>query len=388
MNIWKRALSVGIAGAMAAAAPSMAFAASPEFARSAEEWAKLRDDVIEYDELAALVHEYNATVQKNIIDYNEFRKEYGDTNDEVSERYRELASDLLNEIYYPDIDDAGYAGAMANVISSEQSAKDYEKKADDSLEDSYIIYLGNLQAEANLVVSAQTEMMNYFTNQLQLQVNQKTKELLQENYNSTVNRKNQGMATEVDVLNVQENLHSAEQAIITTQSAMETGRKKLQVLLGWSSDANPELRELPAVNVERIASMDPVADKQQALESNYTLLINKRKLDNARSADKKETLQTTVAENERNIGASLTAAYQNVVAARTSYDLAVSQAALEAQNLQTAERKYSIGQVARLQYLTQQNTTEKAQLNVKIAELKLFQAMETYEWAINGLAGA
>ena len=68
MKRLKRALSLGMAGVMMTAAPITAFAASPEFSRSAEEWAKLRDNTIEYDELEGLIQEYNATVQTNNLD--------------------------------------------------------------------------------------------------------------------------------------------------------------------------------------------------------------------------------------------------------------------------------------------------------------------------------
>ena len=68
MKRLKQALSLGMAGVMMTAAPVTAFAASPEFSRSAEEWARLQDNKIEYDEIADLIHEYNATVQKNAID--------------------------------------------------------------------------------------------------------------------------------------------------------------------------------------------------------------------------------------------------------------------------------------------------------------------------------
>ena len=54
MKIWKRALSVSITGVMLAAAPMTALAASPEFARTSEEWARLRDNKMEYDELEDL----------------------------------------------------------------------------------------------------------------------------------------------------------------------------------------------------------------------------------------------------------------------------------------------------------------------------------------------
>ena len=388
MKIWKRALPLGIASMMLAATPLAALAASPEFARSEEEWAQLRDNRIDYEELAGLIHEYNATVQKNNIDYNEWRKEYGDTNDEVAERYRELASDLENNMYYPDIDDDNYAATMASIILNEKSIKDYNKLADDNVEDSYVKYMTNLQTEANLVSTAQTEMISYYLNQLQLQMDQKKKELLEVNYQSAVTNQGQGLVTETSVLTAQENLRAADQALQNDQSAIDTGRQRLFVMLGWKYDDNPEIGEIPEVDEDAIAAMDPVADKEQALANSYTLLINKRKLENARSSDTKETLETTIRENEANIGASLTASYQSVLAARTAYELAVAQEALEQKNLETAERSFQLGQISQVDYLTQKNTTETAQLNVPAAKLKLFQAAQNYEWAVNGLAGA
>ena len=388
MKIWKRALPLGIASMMLAATPFAALAASPEFARSEEEWAQLRDNRIDYEELAGLIHEYNATVQKNNIDYNEFRKEYGDTNDEVAERYRELASDLENNMYYPDIDDDNYASTMASIIMNEKSIKDYNKMADDNVEDSYVKYMTNLQTEANLVNSAQTEMISYYLNQLQLQIDQKKKELLEVNYQSAVTNQGLGLVTETSVLTAQENLRTVDQALQNDQSAIDTGRQKLFVMLGWKHDDNPEIGEIPEVDADAIAAMNPVTDKEQALANNYTLLINKRKLENARSSDTKETLETTIRENEANIGASLTASYQNVLAARTAYELAVAQEALEQKNLESAERSFQLGQISQVDYMTQKNTTETAQLNVPVAKLKLFQAAQNYEWAVNGLAGA
>ena len=118
MKRFKQTLSLALAGVMMTAAPTAAFAASPEFARSAEEWAKLQDNKIEYDEIADLVHEYNATVQKNAIDLGKFRKDYGDTNEKWADRYRELADDLEASLSYPDVDDASYASIMTQIVTS------------------------------------------------------------------------------------------------------------------------------------------------------------------------------------------------------------------------------------------------------------------------------
>ena len=97
MKWYKMMTAAALAAALGLTGPWPAWAASPEFARTGEEWAKLRDDVIEYGELADLIHEYNATVQNNQYDYQKFREDYGDTNSEVADAYYDLAQDYYND---------------------------------------------------------------------------------------------------------------------------------------------------------------------------------------------------------------------------------------------------------------------------------------------------
>ena len=66
-----------VAVSVSAALP--AYASSPEFARSAEEWAALKDNKMEYWEIEGLIQEYNPTVQQNQYSYVKFRRDYGDT---------------------------------------------------------------------------------------------------------------------------------------------------------------------------------------------------------------------------------------------------------------------------------------------------------------------
>ena len=58
-------LSLCVGTMLSLQAPLTGLAASPEFARSAEEWERLRDNVLEYEELEDLIHEYNVTTQNN-----------------------------------------------------------------------------------------------------------------------------------------------------------------------------------------------------------------------------------------------------------------------------------------------------------------------------------
>ena len=59
----KRLAGAVLAAGAITAMPFQAFAQrSPEFAYSAEKWATLRDNKLEFDEISDLVHEYNPTV--------------------------------------------------------------------------------------------------------------------------------------------------------------------------------------------------------------------------------------------------------------------------------------------------------------------------------------
>ena len=69
------AAALGAVTTVLAAGAFPASASSPEFARTAEEWARLRDNRIEYDELEGLIEEYNATVQNNEYNYRKFRED-------------------------------------------------------------------------------------------------------------------------------------------------------------------------------------------------------------------------------------------------------------------------------------------------------------------------
>lgn len=153
----------GAAAFLAASAPMTLLASSPEFARSAQEWERLRDDVLEYEEIADLIHEYNVTVQNNQYEYNEFIKDYGRTKEDVSDAYRKLADEL----------ESGMSGedgmGMVSDFQLELQAKQLREQADDNLEDSGIYYLNYSQAEASLVLSAQLKFLSYYKSQLELE---------------------------------------------------------------------------------------------------------------------------------------------------------------------------------------------------------------------------
>lgn len=375
-----QAISLGIALLLAASLPGTALAASPEFARTAEEWARLRDNTIEYDELAGLIHEYNITVQNNQYAYKDY---LGKDRQDIAQDYRDLADEL-----YASMSGDDDMQSMISDLNLEIQARKMQQNADDNVDDGQIVLMGYQQAEDNLVVSAQSNMINYFKQQQDLELAKKNKELLETTYNVTVTQFNNGSATQIDVLNAKESLQKAEQSIRDIEASIVSLRQRLCVMLGWKYNADPEIREIPSVDMSVIDSMDPVADKTVALEKNYTLRINKRKYDNAQNADKKEDLRKTIESNEQTIGASLISSYQSVLSAKAAYLQAVNDTALEVRNMQNAETNMQLGTISPLQYQQQQFALLSKQTAEKTAELSLREAIETYNWSVNGLANA
>lgn len=377
---------VGFMALSLAVSPLQVSAASPEFARTEEEWATLQDNKIEYEELAGLITEYNATVQKNQIAYREFVSDYGRTKDDVAERYMEIASELQDSLYYPDTDDLTYSTVMMQMVSLESNIETYQKAAEEALDDSTIQLLTYDMSEASLVVVAQSNMSAYYQNQIQLEMAIATKSLLEQAYQSTVNLQQVGMATESERLAALEQLQLADQTIQSAQSAIENAYYKLIVMLGWSYDANPEIGEMPPLDISLIDQMNPEIDVELAKQNNYTLQINQRQLENARHADTIETLEETIKDNENAIATDLVNLKQGVVSAKTAYDLAVVQAELAQITLNSTNAQYQLGMLTYNELLQQQIAVETASHNVTLAEFSLRTAMESYDWAVNGLA--
>ena len=71
-------------------APDISKNLSPEFAYSQDKWASLRDNVLEYNEIADLIHEYNPTVRSNRFSYNDQK------NKDLTDIWKELMDDAMD----------------------------------------------------------------------------------------------------------------------------------------------------------------------------------------------------------------------------------------------------------------------------------------------------
>ena len=344
-------LAAGTA-AVSVSAALPAYASSPEFARSAEEWAALKDNKMEYWEIEGLIQEYNPTVQQNQYSYVKFRRDYGDTKDDVSNEYRRLADELRRDIEYPsDNDDPSYAALSMAALTSEMTARQLDTQADNNLEDSEIRRLTYEMAEKTLAQTAQNNFVGLYSAWDAVRQSELKKQLAELNLAAVQAQAAVGAGTQIQVLTAQQAVQDAGAALINAQSTADN-------------------------------------NLAAALENNYTLRINKKKLQNSTGETDVKTLQSTIADNEARIASSLQTAYLNVIAAKNSYLYLQSAAALAEQTAAQTAQRYALGTASRLDYETAQVGAEQAQLAFRQAEYALLQVMKNYEWAVKGLAAA
>ena len=70
-----------------------AWAASPPFAYTEEEWAAIRDNKLEFEEIDKRIHEYNTTVRQNEISYKDYQ---GKDSSEIAQEYYDAAEEIYD----------------------------------------------------------------------------------------------------------------------------------------------------------------------------------------------------------------------------------------------------------------------------------------------------
>ena len=371
------ALSLLLGPALTASA-----AVSPEFARSAEEWAALQDDVLNYSEIPDLIHEYNTTVINNNYSYQAFIRDYGRTRTDVSDQYTYLAEKLISN-------KTGEDGVgQVTDFQLDQQAENLLKQADNTVEDSYVYYLQYQSQEQNLVLQAKKLFINYYSGQYSLDSAKQRLELLRRQAELASLKAAGGMATSADVLDAQEAVLSQEEAVSKQEQTIENTRKSLIVMCGWNSEALPQITELPEPDLAAIDAVNYETDLAQALENNYTLKINQRKLENSANQDNIDTYTNTIDGNKRSIGVSLSSAYQSLRSARLSYDQAQNDLVTVQRNYDLASQKYAAGMITALDYETARVDLAVQQNTAKAAALTLLSAWETYQAEVAGSASA
>lgn len=357
----------------------MSVMASPEFARSQEEWASLSDNRLEWEEIPALVNEYNATVLNNRKAY---QKDSGQNAEEIRDALLEAADDMESLAIDAEAEEGG---AMIGANYRSQAAS-LRQQAESNVSDSQVILWQYEQVEDTIAQTVRDGFIAYYQAIAQKEADQAKIGYLEESLASAQNRKNVGMGTELEVLTAKEALQNGQAALTSADAKINAEKKKLQVLCGWDYTSDAEIGALPDFDMEEIRKIDLEADTEKALSNNWQLRIDERKLQNAPDATLRDQYTKTVDNDRQQIKASVRSAYDTLVQAKRTYDTGAEQLNLSRQNLEKSSRQLSLGVISRMEYRTAENETTGLEHTQRLNEIAVFSAWTAYQGAVNGLA--
>lgn len=367
--------------ALCISAEGMSAMASPEFARSQEEWASLSDNRLEWEEIPALVNEYNATVLNNRKAY---QKDSGQNADEIRDALLEAADDMESLAIDAEAEEGG-TGIMSGA-SYRSNAASLRQQAESNVSDSQVILWQYEQVEDTIAQTVRDGFIAYYQAIAQKEADQAKIGYLEESLASAQNRKNVGMGTELEVLTAKEALQNGQAVLASADAKINAEKKKLQVLCGWDYTSDAEIGALPDFDMEEIGRIDLEADTEKALSSNWQLRIDERKLQNAPDATLRDQYTKTVDNDRQQIKASVRSAYDTLVQAKRTYDTGAEQLNLSRQNLEKSSRQLSLGVISRMEYRAAENETTGLEHTQRLNEIAVFSAWTAYQGAVNGLA--
>ena len=381
--------SLIIAGLSPATLRSLA--KSPTFSRTEEEWAKLRDMNLDYEEIDGLVTEYNATVQANQANMQQFTRDYGRNNSQVSQSYRDMAQKIEESLTEPEPDSMTYVPMMASIAQSRATINNLKNSADTTLEDYEVQYFTYESARLSLVQNTKALMISYYTKDMSKEALQKSVEVAELNLANAQARVAVGMATNLDILSAKEAVIKANKELNDQSNAALADKDKLLIMTGFKTDSQANIGLVPVLSEEELQNIDKInieEDIKKALEENYTLKINKRKLVNAKSDTQIKSLNSSINSNTENIKANVRTLHKNLLNAKDKLNLLKAELELSGKDLETVRQKKNLGMATQLEVANKELDNIKKNTEKKQAELALRLALENYNSAVNGLASA
>ena len=379
--------SLIIAGLSQASLRSLA--KSPTFSRTEEEWAKLRDMNLDYEEIDGLVTEYNATVQTNQANMQQFTRDYGRKNSQVSQSYRDMAEKIEDSLTEPEPDSMTYVPMMASIAQSRATINNLKNSADTTLEDYEVQYFTYESARLSLVQNTKALMISYYNKDVSKEALQKAVEVAELNLANAQARVAVGMATNLDVLSAKEAVIKANKTLSDQSNAALADRDKLLIMTGFKTDSQANIGLVPVLSEEELQNIDKInveEDIKKAVEENYALKINKRKLGNAKSDTQIKSLNSTISSGTENIKANVQTLHKNLVNAKDKLNLLKAELELSSKDLETIRQKKNLGMATQLEVANKELENIKKNTEKKQAELALRLALENYNSAVNGLA--
>lgn len=412
----KRYIAAGLSALLLCSMCAPAYAAdagSGEQAAEAEENAPVS---LTFDTLEQTVRENNVSIKS----YNNTVKSEEETDVSVDydmdyitivnqiSSYRQQIADLKDAI--DDLGDAPEQAALKSTLQAQlrtlernlqaahSSYNDLDDKEDDAKED-----------QQKTVVSTRREMQNaadqickdaennYISLEaLQYSLNETERSLAQLDRNIAAVEKQ--VALGMAGPNQLKSLQSQRETLLANQQSLNTQMENLTNTLalqcGYALGTELETEALPAITQEQLDALDYEADLQEALDNSYSIWSKEYAVETA-SDDYADGVTNNLhafdaakidrdAEIE-NVTASFRQLYKDIQEKQAALTAAQANLAQAQKTYDVQELQYRLGIISQIEYMNAQDTLAAAEESAASAEIDLFTAYQTYQWAKRGV---
>lgn len=349
-------------------------------------WARLQDNVLEYDELEDRVQNFNPTLQQIIKSIND---SYDQIHDNIVD-YQDAANDFT-WLYEQAVKEGDYmSAAMYQVnrkitLSMSSRYLQAEKRKNTTID-------RNTRQYRKMFTSGCQQLMLAYNKML---VNQATLEKQVELYGALASMSGTqnaiGMNVPVDVLSAQTQMYSAQTSLTALKDQMASVKSSLLLMTGWDYNSEVVIGTIPKTDVSQLDAIDLEADKAIAPGYNYTVLSIKNAAPSDIDRDGKyenkdyKARERGVDQARQQLSITLDDLYLTLFEKKAS--LQAAQTAFEAAQLKwdSANRKYQMGMLGKAEYLGEEIAYYAAKGAYESADLDLTQAMLNYYWGVHGL---
>ena len=393
-------LALGLAAVLTAASAVPAFAgyaptgpgAEPEPEKyDAATLAKLQDNVLEYDELALRVREYNPNISEAWRKYGESKEDYQNMLTELESTYDD-SMDNIDAVLKPLKQAEKLMPQLKGTVKQMSSLKSGYHSLVQGIRDTVTNWDTSKrntsqirQYEKQVISGAQSAMIGYNT----IVDNKVTLETMVDLYQKQCDMYQRmaalGLVNQTDVISAQTSLIGAKSQLASLQSQEDSVYRTLCLLLGYDPDSGVEIRNLPAFNMSRLDGMNLEADTKKAIGNNYTLIGQRTSAKGETNAQIAARLNT-IEEGEQKLTIEMQRLYQDVLDKKAAYEAAMTGYEAAEKSNGAAQRQYQNGLLSEMQYVGTQISYNQKKAAKESAELDLWTAMNAYDWGIEGLA--
>ena len=393
-------LALGLAAVLTAASAVPAFAgyaptgpgAEPEPEKyDAATLSKLQDNVLEYDELALRVREYNPNISEAWRKYGESKEDYQNMLTELESTYDD-SMDNVDAVLKPLKQAEKLMPQLKGTVKQMSSLKSGYHSLVQGIRDTVTNWDTSKrntsqirQYEKQVISGAQSAMIGYNT----IVDNKATLETMVDLYQKQCDMYQRmaalGLANQTDVVSAQTSLIGAKSQLASLQSQQDSVYRTLCLLLGYDTDSGVEIRNLPDFDMSRLDGMNLKADTKKAIGNNYTLIGQRTSAKGETNAQIAARLNT-IEEGEQKLTIEMQRLYQDVLDKKAAYEAAMTGYEAAEKSNGAAQRQYQNGLLSEMQYVGTQISYNQKKAAKESAELDLWTAMNAYDWGIEGLA--